>query len=506
MATPALEIRHLSKRFGSFVANDDISLEVLPGEIHAVVGENGAGKSTLMKCIYGMHRPSTGSLALRGQEVVVDSPRTANHLGIGMVHQHFMLVPSFPVYRNVVLGAEPGQWGYFDEGAALRRVEGLTKEFNLAVDPRSTTATLPVGLQQRVEILKLLHRGADILIFDEPTAVLSPQEIEGLFAILENFRRSGKTILFIAHKLREVLAVADRISVLRQGKLEGTVRRDEVNEATLARMMVGRDLPALAPGAPPTSGKELLRAEGLWALGPRGEWALRDVSFSVAAGEVLGIAGVMGNGQSELEECLCGLRHLREGKIFLRYRDITEATMASRREGGLAYVPEDRLRTGIAPLARLWENMLLGHQREERFLRGGPLGFLRPGAIRPWVRRTMELFSVKAASDMVQGGTLSGGNMQKLVMAREMAFDSPLLLVSQPTRGVDVGGIAFIHEQILRHRRQGGGALLISSDLDEVLALADRVAVMYQGRIAALLPRKEASRELVGRYMLSGMA
>ncbi len=503
MTVPALAIRHLSKHFGSFVANEDISLEVFPGEIHAVVGENGAGKSTLMKCLYGLHRPSSGSLAVRGTDVTVDSPRTANRLGIGMVHQHFMLVPSFPVYRNVVLGAEPGTWGRFDEAGALRRVEELTATFHLAVDPRATTATLPVGLQQRVEILKLLHRGADILIFDEPTAVLSPQEIEGFFAILENFRRSGKTILFIAHKLREVLAVADRISVLRQGRLEGTVRRAEVDETTLARMMVGRDLPVPSAGTDSAPGKELLRVERLWSLGPRGEWALRDVSLTVASGEVLGVAGVMGNGQSELEECLCGLRRPREGAVLLQGQEVTEADMAARRQGGMAYVPEDRLRTGVAPLARLWENLLLGHQREPRFLRRG---FLRAAAIRPWVRKTLDRFSVKAESDMIQGGTLSGGNMQKLVLAREMAFDAPFLLISQPTRGVDVGGIAFIHEQILHHRNQGGGILLISSDLDEILALADRVAVMYQGRIVALLPREHASRELVGRYMLSGAA
>lgn len=501
MTIPALSIRGFSKRFGSFVANDDISLDVLPGEIHAVVGENGAGKSTLMKCLYGLHRPSAGSVAIAGNPVIIDSPHTANRLGIGMVHQHFMLVPSFPVYRNVVLGAEPGSWGHFDDREAIRRVEELTKAFHLAIDPRAITSTLPVGLQQRVEILKLLYRGAELLIFDEPTAVLSPQEIDDFFSVLKGFRDQGKTILFIAHKLREVLTVADRISVLRQGRLVQTVPKEAVNEASLAQMMVGR---ALAPSVSlrsPDPGRELLRTDDLWAEDSRGAWALQGVSLTVRAGEIVGIAGVMGNGQSELEECLCGLRSPHHGKIFLQGQDITAADTRTRRQKGMAYVPEDRLRTGVAPLARLWENLLLGHQQEPRF---HVRGMLRPSAIRRWARRAMEDFAIRAETDLVQGGALSGGNMQKLVLAREMSFDAPWLLVSQPTRGVDVGGIAFIHERLAHHRNKNGGVLLISSDLDEVLTLADRIAVMFRGRIAALFARQEASREVIGQYMLRG--
>ena len=498
---PILEIRNLTKRFGTLVANDDVSLDVRRGEIHAIVGENGAGKSTLMKCLYGLHRPTSGEIRVEGQTVRIDSPRTANRLGIGMVHQHFMLVPSFPVYRNIVLGAEPSRGPVFDERAALEKVEDISRLYGLEIDARAVTGSLPVGVQQKVEILKLLYREADLLIFDEPTAVLSPREIEGLFSILRRFREKGKTILFIAHKLAEVMAVADRISVLRGGRLEGTVNADEITERDLARMMVGRDLETPGISAASAAGGPLLETRGLSVRGDRGEWAVRNVSVTVRRGEVLGLAGVMGNGQSELEEALAGLRAPEEGVVLLDGRDITGETVRRRRHLGMAYIPEDRIRTGLAPLGRLWENLLMGHQDEPRFR---SRGFLRKGPISDFSRKALESFHVMAPGEMVQAGTLSGGNMQKVVLAREMTHEPSCLLVCQPTRGVDVGGIAFIHRMILEQRDLGAAILLVSSDLDEILALSDRVGIMFRGSLVTVLDRQKATRELVGQYMLSG--
>jgi len=501
-AAPFLEIRDLTKRFGFLVANEGISFSVSPGEIHALVGENGAGKSTLMKCLYGLYRPDGGEIRLRGRPVSVDSPRRAAELGIGMVHQHFMLLPSFPVYRNVVLGAEPRRaGGVFDEEASLRRAEELAGRFGVEIDVRKPVGSLPVGLQQRVEILKLLHRQADLLIFDEPTAVLSPAEADTLLALLRGFAAQGKTVLFIAHKLSEVLAVADRITVLRKGRKVGTLRREEADEKILAGMMVGHELSLPESPEPSEPGPPLLEVRSLCVRGDRGIWALRDVELEVRRGEIVGIAGVTGNGQSELEEAIFGLRAIGAGEIRLGGLPIGRLPVRARREAGMAYIPEDRLRTALAALGTLEQNALMGFQtRKDRNRRG----ILRRGAIRAEAERILREYDVKAPGPDVQAGTLSGGNMQRLVLAREMAHGVPFLLVSQPTRGVDVGGIAFLRRKILDHRAGGGGTLLISSDLDEVMALSDRVLVLSGGRIVARFARGEASRERIGEAMLRG--
>lgn len=498
---PLLEVRNLTKRFGPLLANDKVSLSIKQGEIHAIVGENGAGKSTLMKCIYGMYNPTEGDILVSGKKVRIDSPNTANRFGIGMVHQHFMLLPSFPVYRNIVLGAEPRKGILFDEDKALTRVEEISQLYGLEIDARAVTRNLPVGLQQKVEILKLLYREADLLIFDEPTAVLSPTEIEGLFTILRRFREKGKTILFIAHKLAEVMAIADRISVLRGGRLVGTVPVDSVTERDLARMMVGRDLASPSPRAPSDIGETVLETKNLSVRGNRDEWSVGNVSLKVGRGEILGIAGVMGNGQSELEETLAGLRLPAKGHVFYEEKNITNLSVRKRRDMGMAYIPEDRMRTGLAPLGRLWENLIMGHQEETRF---SEKGFLHHGPIKDFSREMLTRFQIVAPGEMVQAGTLSGGNMQKVLLAREMIHEPKFLLVCQPTRGVDVGGIAFIHRMIMEQRAHGVAILLVSSDLDEILNLSDRVGVMFRGRLVTILDRAEATRERVGRFMLTG--
>ncbi len=498
--TPILEILNLTKRFGEFNANEDISLSVNQGEIHALVGENGAGKSTLMKCLFGLLRPDSGHIRLHGEEIRIQSPRAATAYGIGMVHQHFMLIPSFPVYKNVVLGEEPTRGIQFMEQEAIARLKMLSERYHLDLDPLAETRSLPVGLQQRVEILKLLHREADILIFDEPTAVLSPQEVDSFFDILKGFRDQNKTILFIAHKLREVLAIADRITVLRKGRVVKTINRSETNEQDLTHMMLGKEIAALSLTAV-NKGAPILKVTDLSAIDDRGIPLLQGISFHVLSGEVLGVAGVMGNGQSELAEVIAGMRPQQQGTIELNDAFIEQKNVLQRRQGGMAHIPEDRLGTGLAPLATLWENILMGHQNAPSYSKNG---FLLHSGIQQFAHHVIKKYDVRVADDQGQAGTLSGGNMQKMIFGREMEQGANFLLVSQPTRGVDINGINYIHEKLLQHRASGGGVLLISSDLDEILKLSDRIAVLYQGRMVAILPREEATREIIGKYMLQG--
>ncbi len=497
-----LRMDHVTKRFGKLVAVRDVSLEIAPGTIHAVVGENGAGKSTLMKCLYGMHPPEKGAFFLGDRQLLIRSPRDAMKYGIGMVHQHFMLVPSATVAQNVVLGDEPRRGWRFDGSRASREVLELSRKFGLEAEPDMPVHALPVGLQQRVEILKLLYRKASILIFDEPTAVLSPGEVDSLFDILREFRKEEKTVIFIAHNLEEVLAISDTISVMRRGELIDTLPRREVTPKELARMMVGREvaLPVLE-GASEKKGKTLLSLKNLWIRNDRGGWAVQDLSLDLAEGEILGIAGVTGNGQSELEEALWGLRSIEKGSLLLEDELLESPNPRERRERGMAYIPEDRLKTGLAPLGDLEDNLLMGYQYKPRFSRKG---FLRKSSKRGFAEEVLGKYGVAAASSRVQSGTLSGGNMQRLVMGRELEQDPRVLLVSQPTRGVDVGGISAIHDHVLRLRREGRGILLISSSLEEILALSDRVAVMVKGRFVSMLSREEISKDRIGALMLQG--
>ncbi|MEA3284662.1 MAG: ABC transporter ATP-binding protein [Synergistota bacterium] len=495
-----LSALNVTKTFGPFTAVDDLSLTVKGGTIHAIVGENGAGKSTLMKCLYGIYHPDGGSFRMDDKPLSIGSPRDAMGYGIGMVHQHFMLVPSMSVCRNVVLGDEPKRGVAFDLDGARTRVGELIDRYELDISPDVPVGDLPVGRQQQVEILKLLYRRAEILVFDEPTAVLSPKEVDGLFQTIRGFREEGRTVIFIAHNLGEVLDISDIVSVMRKGRLIDTKPASELDRASLAELMVGRsiDMPSVSE-ASRLSPDPILELKSVSVSGaPRP--LLEDVSLEVFGGEILGIAGITGNGQSELEEVLSGLRGC-EGTVVIDGLDVSKLDSLGRRNLGLAYIPEDRIRTGLASLADLVDNTLMGYQYDPRFAKGI---FRNYGASVVHADSVMERYGVAAAHRGVQAGTLSGGNMQRLVMGRELEHDPKVLLVSQPTRGVDIGGAEEIHRHILDLRSKGSAVLLISSDLDEVLSLSDRVAVMLRGRIVSVLSSTEATRDRVGRIMLEG--
>lgn len=498
-----VEVRHITKRFPGLVANDDISFAVRRGEIHAIVGENGAGKSTLMKILAGLHSPDAGEIRLEGRPVRLRGPRHAAQLGIGMVHQHFMLIPRFTVTENVVLGSEPGGRARLDLATARARVEALARRYRLDVDPDARVADLSVGQQQRVEILKVLYRGARLLILDEPTAVLAPQEVEELFRHLRALRQQGATVLFISHKLDEVLAIADRITVLRRGRVVGTVEARAATKAQLAEMMVGRPVlfrvqrpePARQDEpAPPLALEGVTCREG-------GRAVLDGVSLTVRAGEIYAVAGVEGNGQAELVQVVAGLRPVDGGRLRLFGHDAAGWSVARRRAAGLAVIPEDRQRQALVLPMTLWENALLGSHRDPRWRRG-PL--YRPAAIRAQVARLVAAYDVRTPSLDVPVAALSGGNQQKLVLARELERGPRLVVAAQPTRGLDVGAIEFVWGQLLAARARGLGILLISADLEEILALADRIGVLVRGRLVGDVPRDEATPERLGRLMLAG--
>ena len=498
-----LEVRHITKRFPGLVANDDISFAVRRGEIHAIVGENGAGKSTLMKILAGLYEPDAGEILLEGRPVRLRGPRHAAQLGIGMVHQHFMLVPRFTVAENVVLGSEPGSAGRLDLAAARARVAELAGRYHLDIDPDARVADLSVGQQQRVEILKVLYRGAQVLILDEPTAVLVPQEVEELFRHLRELRQQGKTVLFISHKLDEVLAIADRITVLRRGRVIGTVAAREATKPQLAEMMVGRPVlfrlerpepPRLDEPAPLLALHDVTCLEGARAV-------LDGVSITVHPGEIYAIAGVEGNGQAELVQVVTGLRPVHRGRVEIFGRDAAGWSVARRRAEGMAVIPEDRHRQALVLPMTLWENAMLGSHRDPLWRRG-PL--YRPAAIRRRVAGYVARYDVRTPSLDVPAAALSGGNQQKLILARELERGPRLIVAAQPTRGLDVGAIEFVWSQLLEARARGLGVLLISADLEEIMALADRIGVLVRGRLAGELAREEATPERLGRLMLAG--
>jgi ABC-type uncharacterized transport system ATPase subunit len=492
-------LRGITKRFPGIVANDHIDLEVRRGEIHAIVGENGAGKSTLMRILYGLYQPDEGSIEVDGQPVVIDSPRTALRLGIGMVHQHFMLIPRFTVAENVILGSEPvGALGRLNRREAEQRVSELCRQYGFVLDPAAEVSTLSVGEQQRVEIIKVLYRGADVLILDEPTAVLVPQEVDELFVNLRKLREQGKTIIFISHMLDEVLRISDRITVLRRGRVVGTVPAAGTTKSQLAEMMVGRPVLLELDHPPVKPGDVRLEAREITVAGRGGKPAVQRLSLAVRAGEIYGIAGVEGNGQNELVEALVGLRPVISGQILIDGRDVPNATARDVRLLGVAHIPEDRHRRGLVLPMAVWENVVLGHHTRRQFLYGA---FVNREAVESFADEQVEKFDIRLASTDVPALALSGGNQQKVIVAREFSFSPKVLIAAQPTRGLDIGATEFVERQLLEARANGMAVLLISANLEEVLSLSDRIGVMCSGELVAEFRRGEATPQELGLYM-----
>jgi ABC-type uncharacterized transport system ATPase subunit len=495
---PALEVRDITKQFPGVLANDHISFTLLPGEIHAFLGENGAGKSTLMNILYGLYAPDEGEILIDGKPVTIKNAADAIRMGLGMVHQEYALVDTLTVTENIVLGTELVNGLLLDSRKASARVKQLSEQYGLIVPPDAIVGDLPVGVQQRVEILKALYRNVRMLILDEPTAVLTPQEADDLFKVMQGLADQGKSIIFITHKLREVLAIADRITVLRRGRVVGSAMPAESTDRSLAAMMVGREVVLQVEKQTAVPGEVVLTVAGLKAFDDRGLAVLDDVSLEVRAGEVLGIAGVQGNGQTELVEAITGLQHLSGGSVKLLGHDITGHSPRSITEQGVAYIPEDRKGTGLVLGYSITDNMVLSTYYQKPFVRGMTLD---QTAIRSNAEKLIKTFDVRTPSAETSAGSLSGGNQQKIIVAREFSRDNKLLIAAQPTRGIDVGSIEFIHRSIIAQRDAGVAVLLVSAELDEVLSLADRVAVMYHGKIVAVLPAAEATRERVGLLM-----
>ena len=501
MSETVVKFEHVSMEFPGVLANDDVSLEIKKGEVFALVGENGAGKSTLMNILYGINTPTNGEVYVKGQRIEHFSPKAAIERGVGMVHQHFMLVPSFTVAQNIVLSREPRRLGvFFDNAKAERETRGLVEEYGLEVDPAATVRDISVGLQQRVEILKTLYRGADILILDEPTAVLTPQETDELFDVIRRIvREKQMTVIIITHKLYEVMAISDRVGVMRQGRLAGLENTRDVNEKILASMMVGR--PVLFDHLEKTGepGEVVIGVEELRIGDNRGLEAVCGVSLSVRAGEVLGIAAIEGNGQSELLEAICGLRRAESGHVRIDGEDVTNRSPGEIRARGLANIPEDRLATGVDKYASVTDNLLVGRQRDKEF---NALGFhQKRSSIERYASELYERFDIRGAGVDTEVGSMSGGNMQKVVVAREFSYDTPALVISQPTRGVDIGAMEFIHTRIIEKRNSGCAVLLSSADLDEVFRLSDRIITLYEGRVTGEFRADSITKEEIGYYM-----
>jgi general nucleoside transport system ATP-binding protein len=482
-SAPVLELRGITKQFPGVLANDHVDFDLAPGEVHALLGENGAGKSTLMNILYGLYKPDEGEIRLKGKPVSFSSPKDAIRSGIGMVHQHFMLIPVMTVAENIVLAEEPVREGVLlDLDAADSRVKELADSFNFHIDPDAKIENIGVGQQQRVEILKALYRKADVLILDEPTAVLTPQEATELFGILRTLRQEGMAIVFITHKLNEVLEIADRVTVLRRGKKIETVPAQGATREGLARSMVGREVLLRVEKRLAQPAEPLLTVEGLTVLDDRNLEKVRDVSFEVRAKEIVGIAGVDGNGQTELIDALTGLRKARAGRVVVAGKETTNEGARASLDSGLGHIPEDRHRRGLVLDFTLAENIALHDYRETPDSR---FGWLYPGRLITRARRLLKEFDVRGGGPTTRASALSGGNQQKVVVAREVARDPRVLLAAQPTRGLDVGAIEFVHRRLVEERDEGRALLLVSLELDEILSLSDRILVMYEGRIVA---------------------
>jgi len=495
-------MRGITKAWPGVIANDHVDLCVRTGEIHALVGENGAGKTTLMNVLYGLVQPDSGEIVINGKQVRISGPRDAIAQGIGMVHQHFMLIPVFTVGENIMLGREPVVGpDFYDQAKAHREIADLTRRYGLALDANARTGDLPVGLQQRVEIVKVLYRGANILILDEPTGVLTPQESKELFGVLRDLVKAGKTIIFISHKLKEVLDISDRITVMRRGKVAGHLITKDTNEQEIATAMVGREVLLRVDKKPAKPGDVAFRVENLTASSDRGVPALKGVSFELRQGEILGVAGVEGNGQSELVEVLAGMRRATGGKVLLGDKDVTAFDARTERGSGIAHIPEDRRGAGLVLNFSIAENLILGRERDAPFSWRHIVLVL--DAIRKWATRLVKEFDIRTPNIDVPARSLSGGNQQKIIVAREMASQPRVLLASQPTRGVDIGAIEFIHRRIVAERDGGAAVLLVSAELDEVRSLSDRIAVLYEGQIVSIEPA-DAPEERLGLLMTGG--
>ena len=489
------------KRFPGVLANDRVCFDVNAGEVHALLGENGAGKSTLMRQLYGLYQPDEGQIIIDGKPQVFRSPADSIRAGIGMIHQHFMLVPTLTVAQNVALGLRSSREPLLDMERVSARVRELSGAYGLQVDPAAYIWQLSVGEQQRVEVLKALYRGASLIVLDEPTAVLTPQEVNDLFATLRRMVTEGHALVFISHKLHEVMAISDRVTVLRDGRLVGTRHTRDVTRDELVKMMVGREVKPLA-AQPMTAGRPRLKIEGLRAIGDRGTEVLRGVDVEVRAGEIVGLAGVSGNGQRELAECLTGLRKTTAGSVLIDGQDMTQASLPKRLEAGQAYIPEERMRDGAIRQFSVQENLFLHDHVSPQYTRGIFLDFKKMAAR---ARELITQFTVKTPSLDTPLKNLSGGNIQKLILARELSRQPKVLIAAQPTRGVDIGATEYIHQRLLEQRAAGTAILLISEDLDEICSLSDRIAVMYEGHIVGVVERDQAAVEQIG-LMMAGVS
>ncbi|WP_442602293.1 ABC transporter ATP-binding protein [Paenibacillus sp. KN14-4R] len=493
-----LQMEQITKKYGDFTANHAIDFSLRSGEIHAIVGENGAGKTTLMRMLYGMEIPTSGSIKVRGKEVAFQSPRDAIANGIGMVHQHFMLFPSFTVAENIVIGSEPTPGIGFNRKQAVQQVEALSKQFGMPVPPDKKVADCSLGTQQRMEILKVLYRGADIIVLDEPTAVLTPLEVNELLSAIKNLASQGKSIILITHKLHEVMEVADRITVLRSGKVTGTLEKADTNIEELSRLMVGRELAPVIKQAS-MQGEPVLQVQDITVQGAGGKPVVEKVSFTVHAGEIVGIAGVSGNGQTELIQSICGLLPTHAGSTTLLGTPISNKQPNEIRQTGLAHVPEDRYQWGCAKDRTVLDNGVMGFQRSKQ-----RMGILNKKALGDMVAGWVKKFDIKTSSIHTTAQYLSGGNLQKLIVARELAQETPFLITAEPTRGVDIGAMEFIHDQLLAKRKEGGAILLVSSELSEVMKLSDRILVMYEGKVVGEISGHESTEEALSFLMAGG--
>ena len=497
-----VQFRGIVKRFPGVLANDGIDLDIHRGEIHCLLGENGAGKTTLMRILYGLYQPDGGEVLLNGTPIKIPSPRAALAHRIGMVHQHFRLVPTLSVEENIILGLDEGTGPFLNLRKTRQKIAKISQEYGLQVDPQTKIWQLAVGQQQRVEILKALYRDADILIMDEPTSVLTPQEVDQLFATLRTLVEDGLTIIFITHKLDEVMRVSDRVTVLRKGKVVDTLSTSETDKSSLAKLMVGREVVFRLEKAELERGETLLVAESLHALNDRGLLALRGVSFEIASGEILGLAGVSGNGQAELAEVLTGLRRASEGRVLLSGRDITHCSAREIADAGVAHVPAERIRMGTVSNMTICENLILKRYRYPPFSKGG---FIVDREVEKNANAAMSEFQIMAPSAETAAKLLSGGNIQRLVLARELSGNPKLIVAAHPTYGLDVGATEQVRQVLLDQRRRGAGILLISEDLDEILTLSDRILVLFGGRVMGIVDAKQSDRERIGLMMAGSL-
>lgn len=499
-----IEMKNITKKFGDFVANENIDLIVHKGEIHALLGENGAGKTTLMNVLYGLYEPTDGEIFINGKKVEITNPNVAIKNGIGMVHQHFMLVDKFTVVENIILGMEStNNFGVIDIDKATKEVKELSKKYGLHVEPDAKIEDISVGMQQRVEILKALYRGADILILDEPTAVLTPQEIEEIIQIMKNLTEQGKTIIIITHKLKEIKQSADYCTIIRRGKKIDTVKVDEVTEEELASMMVGREISFKVDKKEAEVGETVLEIENLIVKDNRKLNTVKGFSLKLHKGEILGIAGIDGNGQSELIEALTGLRNIESGKVSLRGKDITNLSPKEIMENGMSHIPEDRQKRGLVLDFTVAENMILENYHKEPFSQKGRLNHKN---ISKFAVELIDKFDVRPKNDKQIAGDLSGGNQQKVILAREITNDPEVLLAVQPTRGLDVGAIEYVHKYLVDQRDRGKAVLLVSFELDEIMNLSDRIAVIYDGKVVEIMNQEEADEKTIGYLMAGGGA